>query len=199
MVEQLELGALRQLFMMSDLENRTQMITMCNENTRTLLEGRLSEKDKRELFFYKHFNKREKTEGTSESFIDDMLDHHYEKHNQVVPFDRIEEGYVQCIHNPYVNNGFITVQEVEPTYTVDNTEFIVGADATEQELETDEARKVNAQKKEKNDMFRMTQNRYGHLNEEDPNDARNAKRLCVVSFYEYGEKMGMWCTHSFFV
>ena len=94
MVEQLDLGALRQLFMMSDLENRTQMITMCNENTRTLLEGRLSEKDKRELFFYKHFNKREKTEGTSESFIDDMLDHHYEKHNQVVPFDRIEEGYV---------------------------------------------------------------------------------------------------------
>lgn len=82
---------------------------------------------------------------------------------------------------------------------MDNTEFIVGADATEQELETDEARKVNAQKKEKNDMFRMTQNRYGHLNEEDPNDARNAKRLCVVSFYEYGEKMGMWCTHSFFV
>ena len=94
MVEQLELSALRQLFTMSDLENRTQMITMCNEDTRTLLEGRLSERDKRELFFYKHFNKREKTEGTSESFIDDMLTHHYEKHNQVVPFDRIEEGHV---------------------------------------------------------------------------------------------------------
>ena len=70
------------------------MITMCNEDTRTLLEGRLSERERRELFFYKHFNKRENTKGNSESFIYEMLEHHYEKHNQVVPFDRIEEGYV---------------------------------------------------------------------------------------------------------
>ena len=116
-----------------------------------------------------------------------------------MPFLKIEDGYIQCIHNPHIANGFIAVQVVEPSYLTDNTVFHVGVDATEQELETDEARRVNAQKKEKNDMFRLNQHRYGQLHEEDPIAARNAKQLGIISFYEYTAERGFWCTHSFFV
>jgi len=82
---------------------------------------------------------------------------------------------------------------------VDNTVFLVGGDAALQENETDEARKINAHKKEKNDMFRLNQNRYGMLQEEEPNPARNAKNLGIISFYEHSKEKGIWCTHSFFV
>lgn len=87
---------------------------------------------------------REKTPKDSAEFINSLVDTYYSNNNQVVPFDKIDDGYVQCIHDPNVANGFITVQIVEPSYYVDNTVFLVGADATEQELETDEARRVNA-------------------------------------------------------
>ena len=97
---------------------------------------------------YSHFEVREKTDGTSESLINDMLAEFKEQNNQFVPFDKIEDGYVQCINTS--NRGYITVQIVEPKYPVDNNTFAVSEDFTKAELYTDEALAVNAQQKEKN-------------------------------------------------
>ena len=65
-------------------------------------------------------------------------------------------------------------------------------------METDEAREAELSKRIKNNTYRLVQNRYGHLQETDPNPARNAKTLGVISFWQRSEKKGYWCTHSFY-
>ena len=90
----------------------------------------------------------------------------YEENNQLVPFAKIEDGYVQCIQDPEVPNGFITVQVVESVSKTSNDVAIrVNAAEDFYELETDEARKANVKKAVKNDQFRLVENRYGKLQE----------------------------------
>ena len=48
-------------------------------------------------------------------------------------------------------------------------------------------------------MFRITQNRYGQLHETEVNQARNAKKMGMISFFEFDTDNGIFCTHSFFV
>lgn len=108
-----------------------------------------------------HFEQLENSGKTSKEFIDDLVKDYYNQNNQVVPFDKIEGGYVQCISNPQVVNGFITVQIVQPRYKVDNKVIHINTDFNERELETDEARMMGASKDEHNDQFRFTQNLYG--------------------------------------
>ena len=86
----------------------------------------------------------------------------------MIPYAKIDSGYCQTIQDPNVENGFIALQVVTPRYKTDNTVFHMGIDPTEQELETDEARRFGAKNKVKNDMFRTNQNRYGQLHECDP-------------------------------
>ena len=172
---------------------------MVNEELRNRLEGTLSEEGKREIFFYKHFTMEEKTNENSQEFIDKLVHDHYSQNNQIIPFAKIDGGYIQTMINPHVPCGFIAVQVVQKLYETDNTEFHIGADPTEQELETDEARAFKANKVEKNDMFRVTQNRYGQLHETEPNLARNSKEMAMISFFDYSSEQGIFCTHSFFV
>jgi hypothetical protein len=40
---------------------------------------------------------KEKTDKTSQKFIDDLVTEHYSKNNQHVPFAKIDDGYVQVI------------------------------------------------------------------------------------------------------
>ena len=51
----------------------------------------------------------EKTHTDKETFIKEIMTKFHEDNNQLVPFQKIEDGYVQCIHDPQVKNGFITV------------------------------------------------------------------------------------------
>ena len=80
-----------------------------------------------------------------------------------------------------------------------NLVYDMASDETERELESDEARAFGASKKEKTDNFRMNQNRYGAIVEAQPNSARNAKEMGMISFFSYSTQLGIHCTHSFFV
>ena len=110
---------------------------MVNQPLRERLMQHLKEEEKREMFFYEHFTMEEKTTDKSKKFIDKLVKEHYEENNQVIPFAKIDGGYIQTIINPYVECGFIAVQVVTqksfmtPNYTVDNTVFHVGVDPTE--------------------------------------------------------------------
>lgn len=46
---------------------------------------------------------------SSKDFIYELLNEHMTNNNQVVPFEKIEDNYVQVIPNPNVENGYITV------------------------------------------------------------------------------------------
>mgnify|MGYP007025543830 CR=1 FL=1 len=46
------------------------------------------------MFLFGHFEEREFSSKTSREFIDTLLNDYYSQNNQVVPFDKIEGGYV---------------------------------------------------------------------------------------------------------
>ena len=173
---------------------------MVNDETALQLKNELSNAEMTELFFYNQFNMREKTQSDKKKFVKDIMGKFYEENNQLVPFAKIEDGYVQCIQDPYEPNGFITVQVVESVSKTNNDVAQRVNDAAEDfyELETDEARQANVKKSVKNDQFRLVENRYGQLQEQEPNNARNAKFLGIISYWQHFEEFGYWCTHSFF-
>ena len=86
------------------------MMGILNDQTQQMLIDTLSVEKQNEFFFYQHFNIKEKTDADTKKFVADLVDDYYEMNNQYVPFAKIEDGYVQCIQDPYVENGFITVQ-----------------------------------------------------------------------------------------
>ena len=81
MVEQLENAQLGELFKQLNLENRTQLITMVNDETREILESELDNKGRQELFFYEHFTMRERTNYKPSEFVEKMLQSHYDQNN----------------------------------------------------------------------------------------------------------------------
>ena len=97
----------------------------------------------------------EKTDVTSQEYINTLVKDHYQDNNHVIPFAKIDDGFIQTIKNPHEPNGFIAMQILTPRYRADNTVFHITADATELELETDEARRFqyrNADKMQKGDI-----------------------------------------------
>ena len=97
-----------------------------------------------------------------------------------------------------MQDGYITVQIIEPRYKVDNKLIDLKTNFSDRELETDEARSIGAKSSAHNDQFRFTQNLYGQLQETEPNQARNARKLGIISFFEYSPERGIHCKHSFF-
>lgn len=161
MVEQMSADHMGEMFLDLDLENRTQIISMVNDETRSMLESKLDDKGRNELFFYEHFTMEEKTNYTPKDFLEKLVRDHYDQNNQEVPFDKIDDGYIQVIQNTKVKSGFITVQVVEPKFKTSNIVFDTGDDYLGINFESDEAREAGVLKKKKNDTFRMNQNRYG--------------------------------------
>ena len=90
---------------------------------------------------------------------------------------------MQCIPNPKIPNGFITVQIIEPKYTVSNK---FGQDEVrEKEVVEEEIDTVRLPERSKNDRFRFSIYHYGEVKETDPSVQRNAKQIAVISFVEY--------------
>lgn len=80
----------------------------------TLIDLNMEKPEEKQMFFhYQQFSQAERTEGTPDSFVNNILEKFYEDHNQYVPFNKIEDGYVQCIPDPNVKNGYITVQLID--------------------------------------------------------------------------------------
>lgn len=71
-----------------------------------------------------------------------------------MPYERIEDDYVQAIPNPQVENGYITVQIIEPQYDVNNHER--PEDVREADVEEEEKNTVILPEKCKNNRFRLT-------------------------------------------
>ena len=104
---------MKDLFKSLEIEDKSIMMGMVNDSTALMLKEELSNAEKTELFFYNHFNMHEKTKSDKKKFVKDIMGKFYEENNQLVPFAKIEDGYVQCIQDPEDPNGFITVQVVE--------------------------------------------------------------------------------------
>ena len=179
-----------------EMEDESILLGMLSEETKQLLLNTLSVEQQNELFFYQHFNLKEKTDMDTKKFVSNLADDYYEQNNQYVPFAKIEDGYVQCIQDPHVEGGFITVQITNRQAKTANTrnlfkkknnssmktkDITLGEDFYE--LETDEAREAQLNKTIKNDTYRLVENRYGHLKETDPNAARNAEKIGIISFW----------------
>lgn len=62
MLEQLSDEDLENFFKSMQLEDRIQIITMIDTETRTKLENSLLDTEKNELFFYEHFAMKEKAD-----------------------------------------------------------------------------------------------------------------------------------------
>ena len=114
MIKQMQISDLKELFKNMQIEDQALLLGMVNDNVATLLEQELSQYGKNDLFFYREFNMKEKTKSTPKQYVDTLMQNFYSDNNQRTPFARIEGGYVQCIHDPKVKNGFITVQIVTP-------------------------------------------------------------------------------------
>ena len=79
---------------MKDLENRTALYMMLNIDFKKKCQKILTKEEAEELFLFGHFEEREFSSKTSREFIDTLLNDYYSQNNQVVPFDKIEGGYV---------------------------------------------------------------------------------------------------------
>ena len=90
------------------------LVGMLNEETKQKLVCTLDPEKQNEFFFYQNFNQQEKTDKNTQQFISSLITKYYEENNQNQPCARVEAGYVQCIKDPNVDEGFITVQIVEP-------------------------------------------------------------------------------------
>ena len=94
-IDQLSEEHIIKLFtMMKDLENRTALYMMLNAEYKKKCQKILTKEEAEELFLFGHFEEREFTSKTSREFIDTLLNDYYSQNNQVVPFDKIEGGYV---------------------------------------------------------------------------------------------------------
>lgn len=77
------------------------MLNLVNEETATNLKNSLSRAAKLLFFKYQNkFNQDEKIHTDKETFIKDIMTKFHEDNNQLVPFQKIEDGYVQCIPDP---------------------------------------------------------------------------------------------------
>ena len=143
-LKSLEMAEMIELFRSLSIEDKSILLGMVNEETAALLKLELSSSQTSELFFFQQFNSREKTPNDKETFINDIMTKFYEDNNQFVPFSKIEDGYVQCIPDPEVDNGFITVQIVKSVAQTNNqpAQSVKNAPEDFYELETDEARKA---------------------------------------------------------
>lgn len=141
---------------------------------------------------------KEKTSFTSDEFVDHLVDDHYTQLNQSVPFEKIDDGYVQVIQNTYVTSGFITVQVVTPKYKTSNTVFETNGNILTTDFESDEARAAGVLRDTNNDNYRMNVSYYGQLQEENPIPARNSEKMAIISYFEYSGEYGLLCTHAFF-
>ena len=66
----LSITLLIEVFKEMAIEDRTTLAMMCKKEIRKQLEDSLTEEERRELFFYKHFTMTEKTDQTAREYID---------------------------------------------------------------------------------------------------------------------------------
>ena len=91
------------------MKDKATMMNMLKEDVRGMLLKTMADEELESYFFYKNFNQEIKTKSTSEDFVSGIFDQFHLENNHSVPFAKMEAGYVQCIPNPHVFQGFITV------------------------------------------------------------------------------------------
>ena len=124
-----------------EIKDMASLLDMIDEKTGQKILSTLTPEQRVKFFFFKNFNQEIKTNLTAHDFVSTLHDQFYERNNESIPFAKMEEGYVQCIPNPQVYMGFITVQLVEPSYLTENTKVKKDDNHLEEdfyELETDE-------------------------------------------------------------
>jgi len=185
---------------MLDMKERSVLLGMLTTERGQQLLGMLPPEEQQEFFFYQNFNTQQQTNVDSATFVKNFYTNFFERNNQKIPFAKMEDGFVQCILNPHDAKGFITVQLCKPNYQTTNI-AVSSRDHEDDvyELETDEQRAAGAEKTVRNNEFRLCQNRFGLLNEEKPNPARNAGTLGIISFWQQSKVYGIHCKHSFYV
>lgn len=82
---------------------------MLNQEEADELTEILNPTEKAKFFFNQHFNMKEETEIDRAEFVNGLLSSFYENYNQFQPFAKLENGFTQCIPDPEVQNGYITV------------------------------------------------------------------------------------------
>ena len=92
------------------MEDQSLLLGMLKDETESMLISKLSTEQQNELFFFQKFNMKEKSGLDTKKFVGNLIDDFYKQNNQFVPFAKVENGYVQCIQDPNVDDGFITVQ-----------------------------------------------------------------------------------------
>ena len=186
---------LEKIFLAMELEDQIDLMLFVDQSIRDRFKEILDPERKRAMFYSRRFQKNYETKMSSGDFVKELLKDHFQNNNQVIPFEKIDKDFVQCIPNPRVPNGYITVQIIEPQYKVSNTES--PDELREADVEEEEKNTVILPEKCKNDRFRFSTNHYGEVYEKEPSIERNAKKLAVISFFEYSASNGMCCTHSF--
>ena len=61
---------------------------------RDVMKAALSPERRKKLYYYVHFYTEEETDMSSKDFIKSLLDEQYKNSNQIVPFEKIEDGFV---------------------------------------------------------------------------------------------------------
>ena len=98
---------------------------------------------------------------SSEEFIKNLQAEHREASDQSMPFDRVEDGFTQCIANPNVPNGFITVRIIEPTMYCFTKKQIL--DRKNKEIQEEEASIVKPEEDSFYFAYQLFQNHYGQI------------------------------------
>ena len=127
-----------------DLENKTLLLSMLSQESRYELEEDLTEDQKKEIFYFENFCMKQTTDAKPGEFIDNLVKEHYSHNNQNVPFDKIDDGYVQVIRNPYLKTGtgFIVVQVVARRYETTNW-IDKDVDTDKNDVLTEDEKKIN--------------------------------------------------------
>ena len=112
---------LEELMQILDMKERSVLLSIVSAECGEELIDKLKPEEKQEFFFFQNFNTEQQTKMDSKEFVERLHNQFFEKTNDKIPFAKMEDGYVQCILNPDVPKGFITVQLCKPGYTTKNT------------------------------------------------------------------------------
>lgn len=80
-VKQLDLTQLKNLFRSMAMEDESILLGMLSDETKNMLLGTLTVEQQNELFFYQHFNLKEKTDMDTKKFVTNLADDYYEQNN----------------------------------------------------------------------------------------------------------------------
>ena len=139
-----------------------------------------------------------------DKFMQELKDEEFDAYQNIPLYDQ-PKSYVQVMANPKVKNGFITVEDVKNLpVKVDNSkyenkmmnsgeDFVGNSTNIPTELETNTVLRLIDQ-----DTFHNeNETKYYTMKEVEIDPNRNVKFFSVISYWEYTQEAGFWCTHSF--